>query len=705
MAHHGAASDAHPPVARVFVFDDRLGRGEGAEHEKLLGVFPSSTARDECAAAVGLAQGLTGFLAPFADARAETPRRAREVASSSTEKKPYAEPSPRRSLVLAADARRVACLECEPHIWWLLSVDARAAPERDVRDHALLRMLADAHEDYELVHGSVQSALSGVTPSASLGERGDGETNGVSPRVSLARRRLAPFVASLGSSLVDDARFSSTFFLTEETRRLQKRATTNALTHAREREPVALANHADPSAFVCLSVDAERREENEKNRGGDADRTRDSSPNARLVASRVLDTVASALRRRGASVAASAAVYRAADGSSRAASASSRAMARFADGFFFSRREKYASFRFAPFRCRVATEESSGSSARDAARSTKKNSRDLCDDDASIDAHSCASRIGLEAESALAALRGFGLGSEKTGPAAATADDDDDEKKSDADAFFSVPDETSRVVSDEDEETFFFALADADPNRGVAAVRVADRDRGDAATFAWTLSSNDDRPDDRPDDRRARAWRETIANEISKLQNVEDVAANDATTDVAPPSSKKESRILRASLVSFRALHDEERRATARAMDAGAFQPHAFVAGDKNERLTVGCVACAYPEDDNRQKQNRTFLSSATTRFASSARAELDAFRRERDRDEFPNESCHRASHDAWVAFRGADFFSKELEKKKDADADGKIGSFVVSVAEGSSATLLEASARADACLRQAAYF
>ena len=169
--------------------------------------------------------------------------------------------------------------------------------------------------------------------------------------------------------------------------------------------------------------------------------------------------------------------------------------------------------------------------------------------------------------------------------------------------------------------------------------------------------------------------------------------------------SKKESRILRASLVSFRALHDEERRATARAMDAGAFQPHAFVAGDKNERLTVGCVARAYPEDDNRQKQNRTFLSSATTRFASLARAELDAFRRERDRDEFPNESCHRASHDAWVAFRGADFFSKELEKKKDADADGEIGSFVVSVAEGSSATLLEASARADACLRQAAYF
>ena len=45
MAPHGAASDAQTPVARAFVFDDRLGRGEGAEHEKLLGVFPSSTAR------------------------------------------------------------------------------------------------------------------------------------------------------------------------------------------------------------------------------------------------------------------------------------------------------------------------------------------------------------------------------------------------------------------------------------------------------------------------------------------------------------------------------------------------------------------------------------------------------------------------------------------------------------------------------------
>ena len=723
MAHHGAASDAHPPVARVFVFDDRLGRGEGAEHEKLLGVFPSSTARDECAAAVGLAQGLTGFLAPFADARAETPRRAHLVASSSTE--PSAEPSPRRSLVLAADARRVACLECEPHIWWLLSVDKRAAPERDVRDHALLRMLKDAHEDYELVHGSVQSALSKGTKSLRESERvHSGEENDKKLcRVHQTRRRLAPFVAALGlsclNSSLDKSDGSSKEFHASTAKRsdVQKRDTVNALTHARDDEPLALANPRDPSAFVETSNEGNERngepaerdfEEGKRNPSREDDRelsngTKKPDLSPRRVASRVLDTVASALRRRGScAVAASAAVYHAADGSCRAAAASSRAMARFAAEFRVSRDAGAFWFRF-------ATE--CGSSEEDATRrSTKEKkttSREISD--ASID--SCAFRIGLEAKAAMEALRGFGLGSEKTssGPAAKETGLGDDERNDDA--FFSGPDETSReYFSDEDEETFIFAHADADPNAfGVAVIRVADREFGDAATFAWTLTSNDDGdgPDDFFDDRRVMAsWRETIANEISKLRTIEDKDA-DATSDVEPPSCTNTTRILRASLESFRALYDAERRALRRAVETGAFQPHAFVSGDKNERLAFGCVARAYPEDDlkknaNRQRSERT-SSAATTRAVSLARAELDAFRRERDQNEFPNESCHRASHDAWVAFRGADFFSKEKETKE--DADGVNGSFVVSVAEGSSATLLEASARADACLRQAAYF
>lgn len=720
MAHHGAASDAHPPVARVFVFDDRLGRGEGAEHEKLLGVFPSSTARDECAAAVGLAQGLTGFLAPFADARAETPRRAQEGASSSTE--PSAEPSPRRSLVLAADARRVACLECEPHIWWLLSVDARAAPERDVRDAALLRMLADAHEDYELVHGSVQSALSLGTRSLRGRKGSETEENDIARRVHQTRRRLAPFVAALGESCLeslDKSDFSSKEFHapTDKRRNVQKRDSKNALTHARDDEPLALANPRDPSAFVETSREgnepdgepAERDFEEEKgnlsredDRAANGTKKPDLSP--RRVASRVLDTVASALRRRGGcAVAESAAVYHAADGSCRAAAASSRAMARFAAEFRVSRDAGAFWFRF-------ATE--CGSSEEDAksgwTKEKKNTSREISD--ASID--SCAFRIGLEASAAMAALRGFGLGSEKTssGPAAKETGLGDDERNDDAD-LFSGPDESisREYFSDEDEETFLFAFADADPNAfGVAVIRVADGEFGDAATFAWTLTSNDDGdgPDDFFDRRRVMAsWRETIANEISKLRTIEDKDAA-LTTDVEPPSCTNTTRILRASLESFRALYDAERRASRRAVETGAFQPHAFVSGDKNERLAFGCVARAYPEDDfkknaNRQRSERT--SSATTRAVSLARAELDAFRRERDQNEFPIESCHRASHDAWVAFRGADFFSNEKETKE--DADGVNGSFVVSVAEGSSATLLEASARADACLRQAAYF
>jgi hypothetical protein len=602
-------------------------------------------------------------------------------------------------------------------------VDARAAPERDVRDAALLRMLADAHEDYELVHGSVQSALSLGTRSLRGRKGSETEENDIARRVHQTRRRLAPFVAALGESCLeslDKSDFSSKEFHapTDKRRNVQKRDSKNALTHARDDEPLALANPRDPSAFVETSREgnepdgepAERDfEEGKRNPSREDDRaatgTKKPDLSPRRVASRVLDTVASALRRRGScAVAASAAVYHAADGSCRAAAASSRAMARFAAEFRVSRDAGAFWFRF-------ATE--CGSSEEDATRRSTKEKKNTSRgiSDASID--SCAFRIGLEAKAATAALRGFGLGSEKTssGPAAKETGLGDDERNDDDDAFFSGPDETSReYFSDEDEETFIFAFADADPNAfGVAAVRVADREFGDSATFAWTLSSNDDGdgPDDFFDDRRVMAsWRETIANEISKLRTIEDKDA-DKTTDVDPPSCTNTTRILRASLESFRALYDAERRASRRAVETGAFQPHAFVSGDKSSpRLAFGCVARAYPEDEfkknaNRQRSERT--SSATLRAVSLARAELDAFRRERDQNEFPNESCHRASHDAWVAFRGADFFSKEKETKE--EADGVNGSFVVSVAEGSSATLLEASARADACLRQAAYF
>ena len=72
-------------------------------------------------------------------------------------------------------------------------MDARAAPERDVRDAALLRMLSDAHEDFVLVHGTLQSVLSD--------ERVRANSRGGVGRADGARRRLAPFVAALGANV------------------------------------------------------------------------------------------------------------------------------------------------------------------------------------------------------------------------------------------------------------------------------------------------------------------------------------------------------------------------------------------------------------------------------------------------------------------------------------------------------------------------
>ena len=72
---------------------------------------------------------------------------------------------------------------------------------------------------------------------------------------------------------------------------------------------------------------------------------------------------------------------------------------------------------------------------------------------------------------------------------------------------------------------------------------------------------------------------------------------------------------------------------------------------------------------------------------ASTAESILRDARLDPDADEFPSEACHRASHDAWVAVRGATFLNGAEHKAA--------GAFVVSAAEGSGATLLEASARA----------
>lgn len=71
-AHHAMAPLPPPgldpstaPPVQVFVFDDRLGKKEGQELEKVLAFFPSASAPNTMAAAVGLVEGVTGFMSQF----------------------------------------------------------------------------------------------------------------------------------------------------------------------------------------------------------------------------------------------------------------------------------------------------------------------------------------------------------------------------------------------------------------------------------------------------------------------------------------------------------------------------------------------------------------------------------------------------------------------------------------------------------------
>ena len=114
-----ARTGARASTARVFVFDERLGAREGDEGEKVLAFFPSGTSANDMASAIGLVEGVAGFVSPFAP-----------VPSGPSPDAPLAQ-------TLRTSRRRVACRRCEPGVWWALSLDADAAPERAVRDEAL----------------------------------------------------------------------------------------------------------------------------------------------------------------------------------------------------------------------------------------------------------------------------------------------------------------------------------------------------------------------------------------------------------------------------------------------------------------------------------------------------------------------------------------------------------------------------------------
>ena len=159
-----ARTGARASTARVFVFDERLGAREGDEGEKVLAFFPSGTSANDMASAIGLVEGVAGFVSPFAP-----------VPSGPSPDAPLAQ-------TLRTSRRRVACRRCEPGVWWALSLDADAAPERAVRDEALQSLLARAHAHFVLLHGGVQRVLDDAGHDA-------------------ARLALAPIVADLGVRL------------------------------------------------------------------------------------------------------------------------------------------------------------------------------------------------------------------------------------------------------------------------------------------------------------------------------------------------------------------------------------------------------------------------------------------------------------------------------------------------------------------------
>ena len=169
-----------PPPVQVFVFDDRLGQKEGDELSKILARFPSRVPDDALASDLGLVEGVARFASYFvarrkssssdASASASTlvpirPRsrgerrslRTSSSSSSTSSASSSSSSSSRASLfetktqTIRSRRRRVTCASFEPNLWWTLAIDDRVAPADEIRDAALVELLARANESHVLV--------------------------------------------------------------------------------------------------------------------------------------------------------------------------------------------------------------------------------------------------------------------------------------------------------------------------------------------------------------------------------------------------------------------------------------------------------------------------------------------------------------------------------------------------------------------------
>jgi hypothetical protein len=133
-----------PPPVQVFVFDDRLGQKEGDELSKILARFPSRVPDDALASDLGLVEGVARFASYFV-ARRKSSSDASASSSSSSSRASLFET---KTQTIRSRRRRVTCASFEPNLWWTLAIDDRVAPADEIRDAALVELLARANESH-----------------------------------------------------------------------------------------------------------------------------------------------------------------------------------------------------------------------------------------------------------------------------------------------------------------------------------------------------------------------------------------------------------------------------------------------------------------------------------------------------------------------------------------------------------------------------
>ena len=70
--------------------------------------------------------------------------------------------------VIHSKKRRVVCRACEPHVWFVLIVDAERASPTAVRDAVLQSALQWSYQTFRFLHGEIEQYLPSSATTLSL---------------------------------------------------------------------------------------------------------------------------------------------------------------------------------------------------------------------------------------------------------------------------------------------------------------------------------------------------------------------------------------------------------------------------------------------------------------------------------------------------------------------------------------------------------